>query len=88
MLGLAGVVAVVTIALLAIAPKKEPVRVWFVRATNEAGVKKLVFEGTNALTREVTFSAYVVPGVMRDAGFTTRHAPGPAALASPQSRIT
>ena len=56
------VVAVVTIVLLANAPKSEPVKVWFVRATNEGGEKKLVFEGTNGCSGRIIFSAYVVPG--------------------------
>ena len=65
LIGLAVVVAVVAVVLLATAPKPEPVKVWFVRATNEAGVKMLVFEGTNGLPREITFIAYVIPGAMR-----------------------
>jgi hypothetical protein len=56
-LALACVVAVVTIVLLATPPNTEPVKVWFVRATNELGEKKLVFEGTNALPRGVVVSA-------------------------------
>src|SRR5438874_1098411 len=47
MLGLACVVAVATIALLANAPKPEPVKVWFVGYTNVYGRKCLVFAGTN-----------------------------------------
>jgi hypothetical protein len=62
-LGLASVVAVITIALLASAPKPEPVKVWFVRATNEAGVKKLVFEGTNGTKNAVSFTAWLDPDV-------------------------
>ena len=62
LIALAVVVAVVTIVLLANAPKPEPVKVWFVRATNEAGVKKLVFEGTNGLRREIYIQADVFSG--------------------------
>jgi hypothetical protein len=40
---------VTTIALLAIAPRKEPVRVWFVRFTNSAGFKLLVSQGSNGI---------------------------------------
>jgi hypothetical protein len=54
----AGVVAVITIALLAIPPKPEPVRVWFVGTTNDAGVKKLVFAGTNGLATKAEIHAY------------------------------
>jgi len=64
-IGLAVVVAVITIVLLAIPLEKEPVRVWFVRATNELGVKKLVFEGTNGLTNRITYYAYLSPGSKR-----------------------
>ena len=39
---LACVVAVTIIALLAKAPRKEPVTVRFVRSTNEMGIKKLI----------------------------------------------
>jgi len=63
LIALAVVVAVVTIALLAILPKKKPVKVWFVRATNELGEKKLVFEGTNGIPRSIEFRACVVTGV-------------------------
>jgi len=66
LIGLAVVVAVVTIALLANAPKQEPVKVWFVRATNEAGVKKLVFEGTNGAPRRILFSAGAYSGALDD----------------------
>jgi hypothetical protein len=62
---LACVVAVVTIALLATPPKPEPVKVWFVRATNEAGVKKLVFEGTNGIPKRIEFVAVAVTGAIR-----------------------
>ena len=64
LIALAVVVAVVTIALLANAPKPEPVKVWFVRATNEAGVKKLVFEGTNGVVRDIEFDAALVTGAL------------------------
>ena len=64
LIALAAVVAVVMIMLLANAPKPEPVKVWFVRATNEAGVKKLVFEGTNGGKTEFRVSADVVPVVV------------------------
>src|SRR5690349_11070987 len=60
-IALACVVAAATIALLASAPKPEPVKVWFVRATNEAGVKKLVFEGTNGLPCRVACFAGMFP---------------------------
>jgi len=59
---LACVVAVVTIVLLATPPKPEPVKVWFVRATNVLGEKKLVFEGTNGSPREIVAFAVVVTG--------------------------
>src|ERR1043166_847574 len=65
LIGLACVVAAATIALLASAPKPEPVRVWFVRATNELGVKKLVFEGTNGLPRQVLICYDVFRGASR-----------------------
>ena len=55
------VVAVTMVVLLATPPKPEPVKVWFVRATNEGGVKKLVFEGTNGLTNRITYYAYLSP---------------------------
>src|SRR5690348_12894961 len=64
---LACVVAVITIVLLAIPPKKEPVKVWFVRATNELGVKKLVLEGTNGLPREIQFAVFVFTGGVHQA---------------------
>src|SRR5689334_285329 len=64
-IALAVVVAVVTSALLANAPKPEPVRVWFVRATNDGGVKRLVFEGTNGFPRPVEFIAGVGTGTIR-----------------------
>ena len=67
LIGLAVVVAAVTIALLANAPKPEPVKVWFVRATNEAGVKRLVFEGTNGTGRKVVIFAAVFTGAVPDA---------------------
>jgi len=65
LIALAVVVAVVTIALLANAPKQEPVKVWFVRATNEGGVKKLVFEGTNGMTHAITYFACVSTNSVR-----------------------
>ena len=58
----AGVVAVIMIALLAIPPKEEPVNVWFVRATNEAGERRLVFEGTNGTAREGALLVGVIIG--------------------------
>jgi len=64
LVGLACVVAVVTIVLLATPPKPEPVRVWFVRATNESGVKRLVFEGTNGMTKEIPLSVAIITGGM------------------------
>ena len=66
LIGFAVVVASVTIALLANAPKPEPVKVVFVRATNEAGVKKLVFEGTNGAPRRILFSAGAYTGALDD----------------------
>ena len=70
---LACVVAVITIVLLANAPKKEPVKVWFVRSTNELGLKKLVFQATNGLPTDITLSAWVVTG-------ETTHAKAPGYL--------
>ena len=67
LIALAVVVAVVTIVFLANAPKREPVKVWFVRATNEAGVKMLVFEGTNAFPRHIFLGAAVVTGAIHQA---------------------
>jgi hypothetical protein len=61
---LACVVVVTTIALLASAPKKEPVKVWFVCSTNYGHHEKLVFEGTNGLPEGIGFSAGVVTGTM------------------------
>src|SRR5689334_8163973 len=61
---LAGVVAVIMIALLAIAPKKEPLKVWSVGSTNEWGVKKLVFEGTNGSSSEIVFFATANTGAV------------------------
>jgi hypothetical protein len=61
---LACAVAVVTIVSLAIPPKPEPVKVWFVRATNEGGVKRLVFEGTNGVPRQIVFFVYAVIGAI------------------------
>jgi hypothetical protein len=71
LVALACVVAVITIALLASAPKPEPVKVWFVRATNELGVKKLVFEGTNSIPREIRVFAFVLPAAMGDTNTLT-----------------
>src|SRR2546423_1046846 len=71
MIGLACVVAVVTIVLLANAPRKEPVRVWFVRATNEGGEKRLVFEGTNGMAGAIEFDCYVILGAIPRAKPTT-----------------
>ena len=65
LIALAVVVAVVTIALLTNAPKPEPVKVWFVRATNVAGVKRLVFEGTNGTGRAVEVFAVAATGAPR-----------------------
>ena len=62
MIALAVVVAVAMIALLPTAPKPEPVKVWFVRATKEGGVKRLVFEGTNGLTKAIQINAFVFEG--------------------------
>ena len=61
---MACVVAVITIALLANAPKPEPVRVWFVRATNELGETKLIFEGTNGSSREIVLLAIANTGAV------------------------
>ena len=68
LIGLECVVAAATIMLLASMPKQEPVKVWFVRATNEAGVKKFVFEGTNGMTREIGVFAYLITGGGRPGG--------------------
>jgi len=73
LIGLAVVVAVIATVLLAIPPKKEPVKVWFVRATNELGVKKLVFEGTNGIPREIEAFANVLTGTVDP----TKTPPGP-----------
>ena len=62
MVVLACLVAVTTIALLVNAPKKEAVRVWFVRSTNELGEKKLVFEGTNGLGTQLDFAVGLYSG--------------------------
>jgi hypothetical protein len=70
---LACVVAVTIIALLANTPKKEPVKVWFVRATNEMGEKKLVFQGTNGIARTMVCFTDVVTGA-------THHAKAPTSL--------
>ena len=67
LIALAVVAAVVTIALLATPPKPEPVKVWFARATNEAGVKKLVFEGTNGMSRQIGLLTCVVTGAVLQA---------------------
>jgi hypothetical protein len=56
---LACVVAVTTIALLATPPKPEPVKVWFVRATNELGERKLVFQGTNGIRGGIIYTACI-----------------------------
>src|SRR5690242_13354851 len=61
---LACVVAVTIVALLPETPKKEPVRVWFVRSTNEMGTNKLVFRGTNSIAREIAFSAWLFTGAI------------------------
>ena len=63
-IALACVLAAATIALLASAPKPKQVKVWFVRATNEAGVKKLVFEGTNGRRGGIGLVVCIVPGVI------------------------
>ena len=70
---LAGVVAVTVIALLALTPKKEPVRVWFVGYTNDMGQKRLVFGGSNSLPRQIGFSVCVFTGEIH-------HAKAPADL--------
>ena len=62
---LACVVVVITIVLLALAPKQEPVKVWFVRATNELGEKTLVFEGTNGAPKQLYYAACVSTGNVR-----------------------
>jgi len=67
---LAGVVAVITIAPLAIPPKNEPVKVWFVRSRNEFGYKELFFQGTNTTRREIEFVSGLFTGVVNRA--TTR----------------
>ena len=59
LIGLLCVVALITIVLLANAPKPEPVKVWFVRATNEGGVKRLVFEGTNGMRTGISATAWL-----------------------------
>ena len=71
MIGLACVLAVITITLLATPPKPEPVKVWFVRATNEAGVRKLVFEGTNGTVGMIQVDACVVTGAVRQVKIPT-----------------
>jgi len=53
--------AVITIALLAIPSKPAPIRVWFVGTTNDAGVKKLVFAGTNGLATKVEILLILTP---------------------------
>ena len=75
LIGLAVVVALVTIVLLTNAPKQEPVRVWFVRATNELGEKKLVFEGTNGLPRGIAYSACVITGAIHHAEMSEEWTP-------------
>jgi hypothetical protein len=61
-LAAACVVAVIIFAMQETTPKKEPVAVWFVRATNYFGYTKLAFRGTNGLAGEVEFVACVVIG--------------------------
>jgi hypothetical protein len=75
LLVLACVVAVTTIALLAITPKKEPVKVWFVRSTNASGVKTLVFQGTNGVPTQILFYADVFTNAPLQA--KAAHALGP-----------
>jgi hypothetical protein len=70
-------VVVTTIALLAIAPKREPVRVWFVRSTNVKGVKTLVFEGTNGTARAIWYNAYITTDLA-----ASSHPPWPPAVAN------
>ena len=64
LIALAVVVAVVTVVLLATPPKPEPVKVWFVGTTNEGGVKRLVFEGTNGMPTQIEFTVCVATGVV------------------------
>jgi hypothetical protein len=59
------VVAVVTIVLLATPPKPEPVKVWFVRATNYPDHKRLVFQGTNGTLERIELDAYAITGAVR-----------------------
>jgi hypothetical protein len=59
MVASACVVAVTIIALLTKSQKKGVVTVRFVRSTNELGVKKFVFEGTNGIPRPITYYAGV-----------------------------
>jgi hypothetical protein len=51
MVALACVVAVTTIALLSLTPKKEPVKVRFVGSTNSVGRKYLLLKGTKGVPR-------------------------------------
>jgi len=69
---LACVVVVIAFVLLASAPKPEPVKVWFVRATNELGVRKLVFEGTNGLPRPIVLITLATTGAVHHAKIVTR----------------
>jgi hypothetical protein len=65
MVALGCVVAVTTVALLSLTPKKEPVKVWFVRSTNELGTNKLVFQGTNGISGEIEYFACVITNSIR-----------------------
>src|SRR5437762_14372749 len=76
LLGLACVVAVITIVFLATAPKPEPVKVWFVRSTNEMGEKKLFFQGTNGIPKQVYYVACVATGAVRHARMPSGLRPG------------
>ena len=66
--------AVATIAFVAIPPKPEPVRVWFVGYTNQFGRKCLVFEGTNGTPAQIEVNARVVTGEIRQVRATIPNA--------------
>ena len=65
MVGLACVVAVITIVFLATAPKPEPVKVWFVGYTNIYGHKCIVLAGTNGTPRKIAVFSCIVTGEIR-----------------------